>query len=248
MAMHSPCCACYKTTHMKIEYGDMMDVMRFSLTNAVCKLGTKIIRQTKGIPQGDSLSPAICIGTLAWYETQWMNKLTPKEKGNIKIARYLDDVLFMTNSNMKNYKRVIESYKESCYPQGLTLEGEEGDNNFLETAIINTTTNIECRHRNKNANMEEQEFYRGKHAWSYNEERHKMGAMIGTFARIKRNSSKNDLAMISIQEKIQEFQTLNYTTKQCERALKYLASKYNTDPFWHSCLTKLYGIANDAYH
>ena len=48
-----------KTTHMKIEYGDMMDVMRFSLTNAVCKLGTKIIRQTKGIPQGDSLSPAI---------------------------------------------------------------------------------------------------------------------------------------------------------------------------------------------
>ena len=128
------------------------------------------------------------------------------------------------------------------------MEGEEGDNNFLETAIINTTTNIECRHRNKNANMEEQEFYRGKHAWSYNEERHKMGAMIGTFTRIKRNSLKNDLAMISIQEKIQEFQTLNYTTKQCERALKYLANKHNTDPFWHSCLTKLYGIANDAYH
>ena len=134
------------------------------------------------------------------------------------------------------------------YPQGLTLEGEEGDNNFLETTIINTTTNIECRHRNKNANMEEQEFYRGKHAWSYNEERHKMGAMIGTFTRIKRNSSKNDLAMISIQEKIHEFQTLNYTRKQCERALKYLANKHNTDPFWHSCLTKLYGIANDAHH
>ena len=75
-----------------------------------------------------------------------------------------------------------------------------------------------------------------------------MGAMIGTFTRIKRNSSTNALTLISIQEKIQEFQTLNYTKKQCERALKYLANKHNTDPFWHSCLTKLYGIANDAYH
>ena len=35
------------------------------LHRACRKLGTKIIRQTKGIPQGDSLSPAICIGTLA---------------------------------------------------------------------------------------------------------------------------------------------------------------------------------------
>ena len=83
-----------KTTHMKIEYGDMMDVMRFSLTNAVCKLGTKIIRQTKGIPQGDSLSPAICIGTLAWYENKWIGQLNTKQKANLKVARYLDFFFF----------------------------------------------------------------------------------------------------------------------------------------------------------
>ena len=77
--------------------------MRFSLTNAVCKLGTKIIHQTKGIPQGDSLSPAICIGTLAWYETQCMSKLTPKEKGNIKIARYLDDALLLERFKAQGY-------------------------------------------------------------------------------------------------------------------------------------------------
>ena len=94
-----------KATHMKIEYEDMIDVMRFSPTNAVCKLGTKIIRQTKGIPQGDSLSPAICIGTLAWYETHWMGKLTPEEKSNIKITRYLDDVFFVATSNIEHYKR-----------------------------------------------------------------------------------------------------------------------------------------------
>ena len=63
-----------KATHMKLEYKDMIDVLRFSLTNAVCKLGTRIIRQTKGIPQGDSLSPAVCIGTLAWCENKWMGK------------------------------------------------------------------------------------------------------------------------------------------------------------------------------
>ena len=211
-------------------------------------MGAKIIRQTKGVPQGDSLPPAMCIGTLAWYETHWMGKLTPEEKSNIKITRYLDDVFFVANSNMEHYKRIIESYRKNCYPRDLTLEGEEGENNFLETTIINTTTNIECRHRNKNANMEVQEFYRGKHAWSYNEERHKMGAMIGTFTRIKRNSSKDDLALISIQEKIGELQTLNYTTRQCERALKYLANKHNTDPLWHLCLTELCGTANDAYH
>ena len=68
-------------------------------------------------------------------------------------------------------------------PAGLSLEGDGGENNFLETLIINTGNNLECRHRNKNANMGTQEFYRGKYAWSYNDERHKMGAMIGKEVR-----------------------------------------------------------------
>ena len=244
-----------KATHMKLEYKDMIDVLRFSLTNAVCKLGTRIIRQTKGIPQGDSLSPAVCIGTLAWYENKWMGKLTQRQRNNIKVARYLDDVLFLANCKEGDHKGIIDSYKKNCYPAGLSLEGDEGENNFLETLMVNTGNNLECRHRNKNANMGTQEFYRGKHAWSYNEERHKMGAMIGTFTRIKRNSSNDDLALESVLEKVQELQTLNYTRKQCERALKYLANKHATDQFWQSCLSmvvdtnKTLGeIANDVHH
>ena len=171
------------------------------------------------------------------------------------MARYLDDVLFLANSKEGDHKGIIDSYKKNCYPAGLSLEGDEGENNFLETLMINTGNNLECRHRNKNANMGTQEFYRGKHAWSYNEERHKMGAMIGTFTRIKRNSSNDDLTLESVLEKVQELQTLNYTRKQCARALTYLANKHTTDQFWQSCLSmvvdtnKTLGeIANDAHH
>ena len=103
--------------------------------------------------------------------------------------------------------------------------------------------------------MTAQEFrvYRGKHAWSYNDERHKMGAMIGTFTRIQRNSSTDELAMLSITEKIQELQTLQYTHAQCAKAIRYLASKHNTQPLWSKCFHNITGItldgsANDAYH
>ena len=100
---------------------------------------------------------------------------------------YAAGVIFIINSGVKGCDKTVEAYKRQCYPKELSLEGEEGENNFnfLETAIVNTGKDIKCRHRNKNAGMTRQEFYRGKHAWSYNDERHKMGAMIGTFTRIQ---------------------------------------------------------------
>ena len=199
------------------------------------------------------MSPAVCIGTLAWYENKWIGQLNAKQKANLKVARYLDDVLLLINSKMHNYKNIISAYKNDCYPAALSLEGGTEENNFLETTLINSGTNIECRHRNKNANLHHQEFYRGKHAWSYNEERHKMGAIIGTFTRIKRNSSTDELALLSIEEKIQELRNLNYTPMQCQKAIKYLALKHITQPLWQTCLTKITGgqlvkTANDAYH
>ena len=154
---------------------------------------------------------------------------------------------------IRDSDKTVEAYKCQCYPKELSLEGEEGENNFLETAIVNTGKDIKCKHRNKNAGMTTQEFYRGKHAWSYNDERHKMGAMIGTFTRIQRNSSTDELAMLSMMEKIQELQTLQYTHAQCAKAIRYLANKHNTQPLWSKCFHKITGItldgsANDAYH
>ena len=179
---------------------------------------------------------------------KWMKGLKDSEKRNVMITRYLDDVLFIVNSQMNDYGKVIRSYRRECYPEGLSLEGEENENNFLETTIINTTHDINCRHRNKNANMGTQEYYRGKHAWSYNEERHKMGAIIGTFTRIQRNSSRDDLAKLSVREKIQELYMLKYTTRQCEGALRYLAKKNNDIKLWEMCLSELYGVTNETYH
>ena len=80
-----------------------------------------------------------------------------------------------------------------------------------------------------------------------------MGAMIGTFTRIQRNSSTDELAMLSITEKIQELQTLQYTHAQCAKAIRCLANKHNTHPLWSKCFYNITGIkldgpANDAYH
>ena len=62
-------------------------------------------------------------------------------------------------------------------------------------------------------------------------------------------------ANMSFWEKVQELQTLNYTRKQCARALKYLANKHTTAKFWQSCLSMVVDtnetlgeIANDAHH
>ena len=208
-----------KATHMKIDFDVLMDVLEFSLDNAVCKLGTRMIRQVKGIPQGDSLSPAVCIGTLGWYENAWMKKQSVKTKKNMRITRYLDDVLMVINANMKGHTETIKSYTTECSPPGLPLEGEGGECCYLETTIRNDGSNIECQHRNKNATMTHQEYYRGKHAWSFNEEKHKFGAMIGTFLRIERNSSTTKLAFASMKEKIFEFRTLMCTDKQIKHTI-----------------------------
>ena len=227
-----------KVTHMKIDFKVMQEVMDFSMDNAICKLGGTMIRQIKGIPQGDSLSPAICIGTLAWYENKWMSKQSKEDKKNMVIKRYLDDVIMIINSQYKNKQQMINTYKQQCFPKGLSLEGEKGDCNYLETMIINDGHNIECKHRNKNGGKIYQEFYRGKHAWSYSEEKHKIGAMIGTFLRIERNSSQTQLAIISMKEKYNELKGLKYTKEQMKRVTKYLACKHTTSPLWHFCNTQ----------
>ena len=40
----------------------------------------KLLKQVIGIPMGDSLSPAIAVGTLAYMEMEWMSRLDPRSK------------------------------------------------------------------------------------------------------------------------------------------------------------------------
>ena len=85
------------------------------------------------------------------------------------------DVLMVINADVNGYKDLIKSYTTECFPEGLSLEGEDEECCYLETIIRNTKWDIQCQHRNKNANMQHQEFYRGKHAWSFHEDKHKFG-------------------------------------------------------------------------
>ena len=72
-----------------------------------------------------------------------------------------------------------------------------------------------CKHRNKNEGCGAQQiFYKGKHAHSYSERKHKMGAMIGTCYRIQRNSFSDELLIKELREKTREWQEcLKYTPK-----------------------------------
>ena len=68
---------------------------------------------------------------------------------------------------------------------------------------------------------------KGKHAHSYSERKHKMGAMIGTCYRIQRNSFSDELLIKELREKTREWQEcLKYTPKFVLSAIKYLANKH----------------------
>ena len=235
-----------KKTHIKINFQVMIDLIRFSMDNAICKLGGEcFIRQTTGIPQGDSLSPAMCIGTCGWYEMRWMQKWNPEDRKLFQIRRYLDDVNMMFKTNSPRAKTILEDFQEkgSCYPEDLSLEGEEDNSEYLETNIIYGDDGaIACKHRNKNEGCENQQvFYKGKHAMSFSSNEHKMGAMIGTCYRIQRNSFTDELMIKELKEKVREWQEcLGHKPKFIESAVKYLANKHSMESAWPLAYKKLF--------
>ena len=190
---------------------------------------------TRGQP---GLSPAVCIGTCGWYEMKWMQKWNPGDKKLFQIRRYLDDVNMIFKTDSTRAKAILEEFqrKGSCYPEGLSLEGGEGNSEYLETRIIYGNDGaIACKHRNKNEGCGKQQiFYKGKHAMSFSSNGHKMGAMIGTCYRIQRNSFTDELLIKDLKEKTREWQEcLGYRPKFIASALKYLANKHNMESVWH---------------
>ena len=99
-----------------------------------------------------------------------------------------------------------------------------------------------CKHRNKNEGCGAQQiFYKGKHAHSYSERKHKMGAMIGTCYRIQRNSFSDELLIKELREKTREWQEcLKYTPTFIQSAIKYLANKH-VEGVWKQAHTTLVG-------
>ena len=153
-----------------------------------------------------------------------------------QIKRYLDDVNMIIKTDSTRAKQILDQFatKGSCYPEDLSLEGEEENSEYLETNIIYDNNGaIACKHRNKNEGCGTQQvFYKGKHSKSYSSSEHKMGAMIGTCYRIQRNSFNDDLLQEQMKEKTREWrECLQYSHKFIASAIKYLANKH-TDSVW----------------
>ena len=119
--------------------------------------------------------------------------------------------------------------KDGCYPKPLSLEDTTQDNHYLEVNIINSTSNFKTIHWNKNGGLKKQDFYRGKHAYSYTNRPQLLAALIGVFNRIARNCTKNEEQLLSkaVKEKIEELKDcLKFPDKMINRALAHMAKKF----------------------
>jgi hypothetical protein len=118
-----------------------MDLLAFAIDNAFTRFKGNIIKQVKGIPQGDSLSPAIAVGTCAFFENKWMQGKSQEQRNAFFATRYIDDVLCIINKNYPQWEELAEDYKKNCYPKELELT-EDDNSHFLECEIIPNGTRI----------------------------------------------------------------------------------------------------------
>ena len=84
---------------------------------------------------------------------RWMQKWSPGDRKSFQIRRYLDGVNMIFKTDSPRAKAILEEFQEkgSCYPEDLSLEGEEDNSEYLETNIIYGDDGaIACKHRNKN--------------------------------------------------------------------------------------------------
>ena len=112
-----------------------------------------------------------------------------------------------------------------CYPKPLSLSGDD-DGHYLGCVVHNTLDKIELQHWNKNGGDKYgQRFYKGTRADCFKDKRHKRGAIIGTFVRMGRNSSTNELLRTSLKEKMRELTFLGYSTSFLKSMLHYMQGK-----------------------
>ena len=103
----------------------MLDVMNFALDHAIIQMpdGT-LMRQSKGIPMGDPLSPSMCVLTAAWMETEWMESLATRDKAMFAGRRFMDDILLLyAEAEGWDHDRFLSDFcRSECYWPPLTLE------------------------------------------------------------------------------------------------------------------------------
>ena len=221
---------CDKYRSITFNKQNLIDILAFAIDNAFTRFRGNIIKQVKGIPQGDSLSPAIAVGTCAFFEKKWFDNKSIEEQKAFSAYRYIDDVLGIIDKGYEHWEALASDYKNNCYPKELELT-EDDNSHFLECEIIPNKGRIESKHWNKNAGLSKQIYYKGKHANSIGSIDSKIGAIMGTFLRIKRNCTTNDLFKIALNEKIQELRMIGYSGTTLKN-IKYCLLTRHSDPSW----------------
>ena len=142
----------------------MLDVMEFSLDNAIVTLGNGILlRQKDGIPMGDPISPGMTIGACGWMENEWMQTLSAVDKKMFRAKRYMDDILLVYAKTASwDHERFIKDFEASeCYHEPLKLEdGRAGT--FLETTFEWTGQSFRHWLKNDNERGKEPKIWRYK--------------------------------------------------------------------------------------
>ena len=197
--------------YMYVPFEIIMEVMKFSLDNAIVKMPDgQLWKQKKGIPMGDPISPAMTICACAAMERRWMASLKGSTKEHFIAGRYMDDILFIYAENDKwKAKEVIADFEEStCYEEPLRLE-DGGTNTFLESTFeIPQSGHI--RYWLKNANEDSDKVWRYQHFYSYAALQQKRALLQACLQKVQKMASDSEAIYTSGWAKLEEFRKLKY--------------------------------------
>ena len=220
-------------TRITLTFKQMLDIVSFSLENAFFILGDKIIQQVHGIPMGDPMSPALCIGSCAYLEMKWFESLPANIQPHVKFTRYLDDIFMIANIGQNgipesDFLALKKEFTENCYPPCLELE-ETPHDEYLECKVQTEGNVITTRHWNKNLThmiaTGKQHYYKHQHFGSHTTNHSKRGALIGTWTRMSDNTNTTEGLHMAICEKMFELNELKYPKKYVLKTLKYMHNK-----------------------
>ena len=211
--------------YKKIPLHVLNEVIDFVLDNTLIKtLQGGLMRQEKGIPMGDPHSPAMCIGTCAWMEQEWMSTLSENTKEYFKCGRYMDDVLLMSvqHKNFDQDRLIDDMSKSDCYLPPLKLEAARQDT-FLETTFEITRKNT-IRHWLKNDNdiAKPPKIWRYAHFQSYMAFAQKKRIMVACMRKVHKMASDAHALHASAVKKLSEFWHLDYPDKLLWNVCTYM--------------------------
>jgi hypothetical protein len=212
----------------------LCDIAEFALHNALISRGGRLLRQVKGIPMGDPLSPGMTIGTCAWMECEWMRTLSDDDKAHFTMARFMDDVLIATKADeswdTQAFLRDLE--KSTCYHPPLRLIDTESTT-FLEATYACDGTTIRHWLKNVNTAGQPRKVWRYHHFYSYAAEAQKQATLFATLQKVHKAASDGPVLVSSAWQKLVEFSNLQYPRPLLRRACARLAAGTGCKYWWH---------------